>query len=97
MVRDLYNFNQHVVGRYARKPEPLFLHAAAIGVINLVAVPMSLVDLIRAVNLCCEAIGLQHTWITTQTHGATLSGYFVLMGHEMNHGVTGLLIEFDGI
>ena len=98
-VRRVFDeLHQMAVGRGAGEPQTAFGDLVAVGVVDLIAVPVSLRHLRRPIGLGHNGIRLQHRGIGTQPHGAAEIGFaghdLFLIGHRGDHRIRCGRVEF---
>ena len=66
-----------------------------IGVVELIAMTMTLIDYFFSIHLIRKRIFFELTGIRTKTHRATLVFHIFLLRHEINNGILRFLIKFS--
>ena len=77
--------------------EPPLLELRAVGIVDLVPVPMPLADLLPSVHLRGERARLQRAGISSETHGPALGGDLLLLRHQRDHRVGRALVELVAV
>src|SRR2546422_5370471 len=97
MVAELDHLDQRPVGRHAGEPEPALLEPLAIGVVHLVAVAVTLGDLLAIVDPARQRAFLEHAGIRSQAHRPALLREAALRAHQVDHRVRRLGIHLGRV
>ena len=93
MVGQLDHLNQAVIRGNAGDDQPRFRQTVAERVVHLIAVAMALVDNLLAIGLERHGLGSDLARIGAQSHGAALVLDVFLLGHQVDNGELGILVE----
>src|SRR5580658_3512939 len=93
VVLDLEDLDERAVRRETREHDPLLPEAVAVLVVELVAVPVPLLDLDRAVGLVSLAALLERARVEAEAHGPALLVDLLLLLEERDHRVRRARVE----
>ena len=75
----------------------LVLELRAVGVVDLVAMPVALADLLPAIDARGQRARLEHAGVRAEPHRAALGRDLLLVGHQRDHRVRRAFVELVGI
>ena len=97
VVGQLHNLHQPPVRGQTGKSQPRRLQGLAVGIIELIAVAVTLVDPPAAISRLGPAPLRQHAGPAAQTHGAALFRHIHLILHQVNDRIGGPGIQLAGV
>ncbi len=97
MPGNLHDLDQVAIRGHAAERQSGGLERLAVGVVELVTMPVSLVNFLAAVQLGRQRAGLEFAGLRAKSHRAALVGDVLLLVQQGNDGVYGGGVKFGGV